>query len=166
MERMTEVTLPMGSSPRVRGEVNAERADAGLEGIIPAGAGRSAVGPGGCMRPPDHPRGCGEKALHTRRRISFRGSSPRVRGEEITLKGDFGAVGIIPAGAGRRASSLPDPARAGDHPRGCGEKSPAPSSRPPSRGSSPRVRGEVVSKRRVVGLCGIIPAGAGRRLGR
>ncbi len=91
-----------GSSPRVRGEGRGLRRARARSGIIPAGAGRSKK----LRRPPpnpqDHPRGCGEKFEDVHGIVSFRGSSPRVRGEvTFGYRGD-NFWGIIPAGAGRR----------------------------------------------------------------
>ena len=93
-----------GSSPRVRGEGRERRGPRPCKGIIPAGAGRSREAgspgrPGG-----DHPRGCGEKDANVDARVLVKGSSPRVRGEGQHPARRAHALGIIPAGAGRRAS--------------------------------------------------------------
>ena len=152
-----------GSSPRVRGEV-ARGVRALLErGIIPAGAGRR-----GHVEPHqstnrDHPRGCGEKSCCRKTSTSARGSSPRVRGEVRILSTTAVSIGIIPAGAGRRASSIQATAFPRDHPRGCGEKGRAAWMSAQKRGSSPRVRGEGVETPAWMACMGIIPAGAGRR---
>ena len=91
-----------------------------------------------------------------------RGSSPRVRGEVARVGGRGQLEGIIPAGAGRSGSYRIDFITDRDHPRGCGEKSAISAPYHASRGSSPRVRGEVNVPFRGVAACGIIPAGAGR----
>ena len=52
-----------------------------------------------------------------------------------------------------------------DHPRVCGEKRESVASAAVTQGSPPRVRGEVVDKRRVRHRDGITPACAGRRRG-
>ena len=73
--------------------------------------------------------------------------------------------GITPACAGRRLTfSRPD-ALVEDHPRVCGEKRESVASAAVTQGSPPRVRGEVVDKRRVRHRDGITPACAGRRRG-
>ena len=93
------------------------------------------------------------------------------------------ALGIIPAGAGKRAKKVLAPAPATDHPRGCGEKGGRGvlqggvfGSSPRVRGkrggcvsvglyggSSPRVRGKAPGKSRGQRPSRIIPAGAGKR---
>ena len=92
----------------------------------------------------------------------FRGSPPRVRGEETGLAQHRAGRGITPACAGR---SSPDEARRigmRDHPRVCGEKAANAVIIQNTIGSPPRVRGEahdILSGRAVNG---ITPACAGR----
>ena len=152
-----------GSSPRVRGEVSLPPWRGGGRGIIPAGAGRSQNRFAALRRIRDHPRGCGEKMACVARSEMEQGSSPRVRGEGDEGLGDLCGDGIIPAGAGRRGPTSPIWRWGWDHPRGCGEKSAMDRHLGRTRGSSPRVRGEVVKGPRRDALGGIIPAGAGRR---
>ena len=151
-----------GSSPRVRGEEFAVCRVEVCDGIIPAGAGRRmAWRPRGSGRW-DHPRGCGEKSSGARTPRPLSGSSPRVRGEGEFAPGGASGLGIIPAGAGRRAMRARRRARGGDHPRGCGEKRPDAHYVGPAVGSSPRVRGEVAHLSDLRFGHSIIPAGAGR----
>ena len=132
----------LGSSPRVRGEVETVPAIFIREGIIPAGAGRSKTQTSIWGTSGDHPRGCGEKGRRRGRLGVAAGSSPRVRGEASSFSPTTLPPGIIPAGAGR-SRCLQVLWRAGrDHPRGCGEKRTPKSSPCSARGSSPRVRGE------------------------
>ena len=154
-----------GSSPRVRGEDDAVVDGADVDGIIPAGAGRSSEELTISKPKWDHPRGCGEKQTEkvTGRRTP--GSSPRVRGEAKACHRTTTLSGIIPAGAGRSWLAGLRPGRRGDHPRGCGEKLSSSDNRASSGGSSPRVRGEVGDFFGVLGEVGIIPAGAGRSFG-
>ena len=69
---------------------------------------------------------------------------------------------IIPAGAGKRGRRRPPASRRPDHPRGCGEKGLCRGRLCVSSGSSPRVRGKVVSCVSMAGASRIIPAGAGK----
>ena len=90
------------------------------------------------------------------------GSSPRVRGEEASMMILAPGEGIIPAGAGRSLALSPRWNTRRDHPRGCGEKPRAEIFLHDRRGSSPRVRGEVLLQQKTSPAIGIIPAGAGR----
>ena len=89
------------------------------------------------------------------------GSSPRVRGSLSSIPINSTVMGIIPAGAGLTAMTLPNNRRLRDHPRGCGAH------QTPSvldlymRGSSPRVRGSREYEYDSYSMTGIIPAGAG-----
>ena len=156
---------PAGSSPRVRGKVGGVAVEVGADGIIPAGAGKS--------HPPrrrrhadrDHPRGCGEKGSSILASVSRVGSSPRVRGKALRARGQRGGAGIIPAGAGKRLARPELRVDGRDHPRGCGEKSVAKPEMAWVSGSSPRVRGKVWRRDRSTPRTGIIPAGAGKRVG-
>ena len=107
------------------------------------------------------PAGAGNRLSCRAPRLRNPGSSPRVRGTGIAGHGREAGVRFIPAGAGNRGQSIPTPARAPVHPRGCGEQSTRRSPAPRQSGSSPRVRGTgrfVV----VMGQGGrFIPAGAG-----
>ena len=156
-------TAAVGSSPRVRGEGGVRDLDAGLVGIIPAGAGRRSQRGHSRRSCWDHPRGCGEKKVMSAHSGSMSGSSPRVRGEATLRPPPRRRSGIIPAGAGRSFPVLCAHLADEDHPRGCGEKCVRSCTMPTARGSSPRVRGEGREGRQGQGRAGIIPAGAGRR---
>ena len=94
----------------------------GVDGIIPAGAGRRRLELDYPEGGRDHPRGCGEKHLRAARHRAPGGSSPRVRGEvPMKMTIEVGG-GIIPAGAGRSVTLSGRASEARDHPRGCGEK--------------------------------------------
>ena len=133
----------LGSSPRVRGKAAYDWRTALRLGIIPAGAGKRRRSRSRVVWRRDHPRGCGEKPRAGEPHCGRRGSSPRVRGKVVALGDGLRLQRIIPAGAGKRATTRPRQARAGDHPRGCGEKRPSASPRTKTSGSSPRVRGKV-----------------------
>ena len=157
-------SMTTGSSPRVRGEDNRRHAVIVVDGIIPAGAGRSETTAGRGARGRDHPRGCGEKGRPAGVDLAALGSSPRVRGEDGQSCALVNLHGIIPAGAGRSGRCRRALPRPGDHPRGCGEKRGGAGRFGRCGGSSPRVRGEVDTRGLGRGGGGIIPAGAGRRL--
>ena len=91
-----------GSSPRVRGEAGGLLFALAVDGIIPAGAGRSETDGSTHRFVRDHPRGCGEKEVLTVEDGARAGSSPRVRGEDQWQIFAPTWTGIIPAGAGRR----------------------------------------------------------------
>ena len=76
--------------------------------------------------------------------------------------GVHGTVRSIPAGAGKPWARAPTTARTWVYPRGCGETPGARTARQPTRGLSPRVRGN--RGLTGVGLRGLgsIPAGAGK----
>ena len=181
--RASRAARSSGSSPRVRGAGGRRRDRTRPFGIIPACAG-SSIRP--VARPPrrrDHPRVCGEQLLYSLPLTFLQGSSPRVRGAVVTVRGTRLHDGIIPACAGSRGKSPCCGSRSRDHPRVCGEQlvtlvgkvCPCGSSPrvrgavPPWRGerrmggSSPRVRGAVLGHELFVLRVGIIPACAGSR---
>ena len=89
-----------GSSPRVRGSLQAGSLIRNVTGIIPAGAGLT---PSSCIRGDkarDHPRGCGAHCGPERYSARRLGSSPRVRGSRLPILIYSRRPGIIPAGAG------------------------------------------------------------------
>ena len=70
----------------------------------------------------DHPRACGEQHLYPFVQTKITGSSPRVRGADISLSCGVGSIGIIPARAGSSTATLTGSCLRGDHPRACGEQ--------------------------------------------
>ena len=89
------------------------------------------------------------------------GSSPRVRGAELSAPASWASRGIIPARAG---SSFWRPCRRltpRDHPRACGEQQERALGPATKGGSSPRVRGAVALDIERAFALGIIPARAG-----
>ena len=130
-----------GSSPRTRGTVSTDPADARDRRFIPAdaGNGRSAGSrPTPC---PVHPRGRGERRARSVVIGRLSGSSPRTRGT-VFVRNAAQALGrFIPADAGngerrRRRRSVPTV-----HPRGRGERAASIRSASITSGSSPRTRG-------------------------
>ena len=129
----------------MRGAPRPERHEALEWRIIPADAG-STCGPGRVFgQNADHPRGCGEHLPSARLTYAVSGSSPRMRGARNAERLASFLGRIIPADAG---STLPITSTLKgnrDHPRGCGEHSPAGAPSSPWGGSSPRMRGAPVS---------------------
>ena len=89
----------------------------------------------------DHPRVCGEQAFVSASAPMVEGSPPRVRGTgEIKLEtGTY--IGITPACAGNSPAGWPYKTSNEDHPRVCGEQTPAAEAAIVVAGSPPRVRG-------------------------
>ena len=150
-----------GPSPRVRGILQVDRAQAAYRGSIPAGAGnpscRSILNAAAWV----HPRGCGESEHNLTPQAAAHGPSPRVRGIHARAGLLRGLSRSIPAGAGN-PSGYETRSMAGKvHPRGCGESASRSASRASSCGPSPRVRGIPGIGRARRGARGSIPAGAG-----
>ena len=162
--RRVKREMVAGSSPRMRGALDAPRPVGDPQGIIPAYAGstRSVQPRFVCVR--DHPRVCGE---HSSSAFSFSkrlGSSPRMRGARPGHLAHDQGHGIIPAYAGSTLTEGNSGAGRGDHPRVCGEHLEKQAQELQEKGSSPRMRGAhcvlVVQRERR----GIIPAYAGSTL--
>ena len=134
-------SVQSGSSPRVRGAGVDGVAHVLVCGIIPARAGSSALPFGDYMLEGDHPRACGEQTPRVELVDGWMGSSPRVRGAGCESRSDDYQCGIIPARAGSRCLQPCFFSLSRDHPRACGEQTPAPIWRFLNVGSSPRVRG-------------------------
>ena len=92
----------------------------------------------------DHPRVCGEQCYKISLMPWMPGSPPRVRGADLPeCLGQFG-LGITPACAGSRSSSMFFSPRLQDHPRVCGEQTNRRYINACPDGSPPRVRGAVL----------------------
>ena len=150
-----------GSSPRVRGSLLSKTKYYLDIGIIPAGAGLTPRSVLRTTRKGDHPRGCGAHAIKRQNERIESGSSPRVRGSPSRPRQPCRMAGIIPAGAGLTAIGRDTKSADGDHPRGCGAHGHIKFKKDQSLGSSPRVRGSRALFLQSLGICGIIPAGAG-----
>ena len=136
-------TIHAGSSPRVRGtdHDSAQSQDQGR--FIPACAGNSENPLLPTNPQPVHPRVCGEQTIHA-----------------VHLLKHFR---FIPACAGNSGATGHTRDRAAVHPRVCGEQTKTRSCRLSTGGSSPRVRGTVVSCSSFSGSDRFIPACAGNR---
>ena len=130
-------------------------------GIIPADAGSTRFVYSMSFDIKDHPRGCGEHNQTQGPRAVGRGSSPRMRGALASTRVAAEPLGIIPADAGSTHWCSWACTVQWDHPRGCGEHHCGAASRSRQKGSSPRMRGALLTL--VSGACGwrIIPADAG-----
>ena len=89
-----------GSSPRMRGTPCGNDTSHPPAGIIPAYAGNTWTGESPDSPPGDHPRVCGEHMFPPPTIGCQAGSSPRMRGTQITPHAAEHALGIIPAYAG------------------------------------------------------------------
>ena len=108
-----------------------------------------------------HPRRCGEHPDLTLEIRGRWGSSPQVRGTSGRKRTEQWAEGLIPAGAGNMELISMALARAGAHPRRCGEHRRMPCGHAPTMGSSPQVRGTSAGCRSRASGQGLVPAGAG-----
>ena len=96
-----------GSSPRVRGTVETLRERDALRRFIPACAGNRMISPTNGDPPPVHPRVCGEQRMSRIGNSPIDGSSPRVRGTELTPQQTQICQRFIPACAGNRILGIP-----------------------------------------------------------
>ena len=131
-----------GSSPRVRGKPDPHREVRARRRLIPACAGKTTRKCGRLALPAAHPRVCGENHVTKARVQEVSGSSPRVRGKHDVIDDPAAAGRLIPACAGKTASSRRAARR--------------------WMGSSPRVRGKRRDPRRRHGRGRLIPACAGK----
>ena len=158
---MLTLRVGVGSSPRVRGSHVRDNIVDALHGIIPAGAGLTCSRRGSCRSYRDHPRGCGAHHALPSVAVLPAGSSPRVRGSPASVSESLPLNGIIPAGAGLTKIETQIDSLVRDHPRGCGAHHCEQPVLSGLRGSSPRVRGSLVSSVQELKEKRIIPAGAG-----
>ena len=150
-----------GSSPRVRGTLDAGLAGQHVARFIPAGAGNARFTVYLPAFHAVHPRGCGEREPQHGDLVLADGSSPRVRGTRVDVVKINGFQRFIPAGAGNATGTAAAPCRTAVHPRGCGERrAPAGGARR-GGGSSPRVRGTRPEAGAAHTIRRFIPAGAG-----
>ena len=150
-----------GSSPRVRGTAFCLLRCKYDVGIIPACAGNRYPLPLQREGVWDHPRVCGEQVPPMPPTLPLAGSSPRVRGTAIFDILKEYLWGIIPACAGNRHEYDECYCQSRDHPRVCGEQHCCIYVWSWKWGSSPRVRGTVISIWNQIQEAGIIPACAG-----
>ena len=130
--------------------------------LIPARAGKTRTPRATSSSWRAHPRACGENPISSTSSISWRGSSPRVRGKLPGFSSFPHARGLIPARAGKTSTPTSKPSAPRAHPRACGENAFFLRGMRRLMGSSPRVRGKRrVAYDRARGT-GLIPARAGK----
>ena len=112
-----------GSSPRMRGKLSYTKLGATRQGLIPAYAGKTRLARNRREQIWAHPRVCGENEKAERALLILRGSSPRMRGKQLTGLSTVYDEGLIPAYAGKTVRSC--------------------SSAMSASGSSPRMRGKL-----------------------
>ena len=153
--------IEAGSSPRLRGTLDA-RSDAGSTvRFIPAPAGNACQKTNLSPPPPVHPRACGERQWLRSCQAATCGSSPRLRGTQQKARLDRSVRRFIPAPAG---NALKVDACWGEitvHPRACGERTIDPAQSTRCVGSSPRLRGTRQRLQRTCRKPRFIPAPAG-----
>ena len=151
-----------GSSPRVRGKRRRCPAARQRPGLIPACAGKTCSRARAPSRASAHPRVCGENPRTVPANSMIVGSSPRVRGKRSRRPARRRRAGLIPACAGKTKGTI-SRARSGPaHPRVCGENPAMKQKKPPTYGSSPRVRGKLIEYGESALVIGLIPACAGK----
>ena len=149
LERVKQMQLRQGLSPRVRGNLDFWHVWRYPLGTIPACAGEPV---GVCLCPclaGDYPRVCGGTVVADALRREKDGLSPRVRGNPRQPTGHGGCPGTIPACAGEPVATLQRGDTMRDYPRVCGGTSSQTGRRRAPGGLSPRVRG---NRRASVGI--------------
>ena len=151
-----------GSPPPMRGKACEMFFKKSGDGITPAYAGKRPVVAAVLNRVRDHPRLCGEKRSGGSTLSLVRGSPPPMRGKAMKLMLWQKAFRITPAYAGKRRFQKFNQLGFQDHPRLCGEKSPAFLPQVSDRGSPPPMRGKGGKPIFKAYDCRITPAYAGK----
>ena len=153
--------VPLGLSPRVRGNPGASGADSPDARSIPACAGEPGFPVWASTSGGVYPRVCGGTHCSRWAAISFCGLSPRVRGNLFGAPCPTSPTRSIPACAGEPEAAM---TRARDrrvYPRVCGGTPAIWGGGPAGRGLSPRVRGNPPASTPAGRGAGSIPACAG-----
>ena len=153
-----------GSSPRVWGQDTIDIGTKKQLGIIPTRVGTSCCKQVKHGRNQDHPHACGDKAVTQLYRSKDRGSSPRVWGQAMPILICSLFKRIIPTRVGTSCRKSDINKLSKDHPHACGDKYRKWLIFPLTRGSSPRVWGQVIFGRQLQGNHRIIPTRVGTRL--
>ena len=152
----------MGSSPRMRGKLKISRVLVSIPGLIPAHAGKTPLAPARPILAPAHPRACGENSSARSSDGRGKGSSPRMRGKQLTIKAGKLSRRLIPAHAGKTQSTSVKSPLSPAHPRACGENTTTGGQSMCTNGSSPRMRGKHPGTPSTRWLDRLIPAHAGK----
>ena len=155
-------TSDPGSSPLTRGKLQEARADLAQAGLIPAHAGKTLLTVTVTLLLSAHPRSRGENRVYDMARAVETGSSPLTRGKPATVTPMAGALGLIPAHAGKTRARSWSPKPPTAHPRSRGENPVQTVNQFGDLGSSPLTRGKLGSDRRRRGSVRLIPAHAGK----
>ncbi len=155
------VRIVHGLSPRVRGNPPSNEPVTITRRSIPACAGEPPSWLTSFRNDTVYPRVCGGTRQHSRIVCPRVGLSPRVRGNLPALPRPDLSAGSIPACAGEPYWSATMEERWAVYPRVCGGTSPEPPDDDLIIGLSPRVRGNLDSWARRLGMPGSIPACAG-----
>ena len=155
-----------GSSPLTRGKQVAVRGACGVGGLIPAHAGKTAASARPSASCRAHPRSRGENEIRFRPGWLVWGSSPLTRGKPDpgTMRSPSG--GLIPAHAGKTQIATDAVKLQPAHPRSRGENVSGSYPATWQLGSSPLTRGKPSQAVSTGGTRGLIPAHAGKTLGR
>ena len=151
-----------GSSPRMRGKLPCIAEKVFNRGLIPAHAGKTSHATRTCIGAGAHPRACGENWLAPNGGDHVVGSSPRMRGKHYRIPQHTSHVRLIPAHAGKTPVACSVSLSPWAHPRACGENVCPSWFLWPWLGSSPRMRGKLLSPVLCSRLAGLIPAHAGK----
>ena len=150
-----------GLSPRVRGNLHYTRYIRGDKRSIPACAGEPPTFVRVRNELSVYPRVCGGTNESNVRKRSFTGLSPRVRGNPVQDGGERLACGSIPACAGEPTAYTSPVHTSKVYPRVCGGTRSGRGFIRPSRGLSPRVRGNPRPSKASITKGRSIPACAG-----
>ena len=157
----TAGTSTIGSSPRVRGTLQASLGLSMNRRFIPACAGNTRTLIDSTRPQSVHPRVCGEHPVEILVAPLCDGSSPRVRGTPSPGRSHRSGSRFIPACAGNTIPGVDDTSNEAVHPRVCGEHRSRRSRVWSRNGSSPRVRGTRTTLDRELDRIRFIPACAG-----
>ena len=152
----------LGSSPRGRGKPGVEIGDHSAHRLIPARAGKTPSTPDQKFSTTAHPRAGGENCADMWEMWAAWGSSPRGRGKRNDELRSVGALGLIPARAGKTRAASIVASRTWAHPRAGGENAYSKTAATIYNGSSPRGRGKLVDETNTLHTAGLIPARAGK----
>ena len=151
-----------GSSPLTRGKHRDSSARNRRAGLIPAHAGKTMhrMRSGSLCRA--HPRSRGENAFQAAKNVATRGSSPLTRGKQRRASYAVRRPRLIPAHAGKTASSCQAHVDSAAHPRSRGENVEGLREECVHDGSSPLTRGKPWFTFADVMSARLIPAHAGK----
>ena len=154
-----------GSSPLTRGKREVAKVRGCDLGLIPAHAGKTRSRRRRRMAWPAHPRSRGENAVASAATHGVAGSSPLTRGKLGLAVVAVGALGLIPAHAGKTRRRSPRALGRAAHPRSRGENFEETSLLASCPGPSPLTRGKPQLLADGLVQARLIPAHAGKTSG-